>query len=138
MAVTTEEDANGSMYLGNYRPNAFLTAAPISAGFFTTFTPAASSDFIFSAAVPLLPEMIATGKAPEALIEEKGLTQVSDEGVLKEAVARVLEASPEQVATYRAGKKATLSWLVGQVMKATSGKANPAAVSRLLREALDG
>jgi aspartyl-tRNA(Asn)/glutamyl-tRNA(Gln) amidotransferase subunit B len=84
----------------------------------------------------LLPDVIASGKPPDALIREKGLVQVTDEGALQEAVAAVIAANPAQVATYRGGKTATLGWFVGQVMKATGGKASPAVVNRLLLEML--
>jgi aspartyl-tRNA(Asn)/glutamyl-tRNA(Gln) amidotransferase subunit B len=85
----------------------------------------------------LLPELVATGRAPSDLIAEKGLVQISDERSIREAVEKVLASNPGQVETYRSGKAATYGWFVGQVMKATSGKANPAVVNRLLREALD-
>jgi aspartyl-tRNA(Asn)/glutamyl-tRNA(Gln) amidotransferase subunit B len=84
----------------------------------------------------ILPEVIETGKAPAELVKEKGLVQISDEGALGEAVAAVIAANPEQVAAYRGGKAATLGWFVGQVMKATGGKAAPAVVNRLLKERL--
>ena len=70
-------------------------------------------------------KMWATGDAPSAIVEREGLVQVSDEGALEAAVAAVLAASPDQVATYRKGKTATFGWFVGQVMKKTGGKANP-------------
>ena len=74
---------------------------------------------------------------PETLVRERGLTQVSDEGALGEAIEAVLAANPTQAASYRAGKTGVLGFLVGQVMKATQGKANPALVNRLLKERLD-
>ena len=70
-------------------------------------------------------------------MRERGLTQVSDEAALGAAIEAVLAASPGQVASYRAGKTGLLGYLVGQVMKATQGKANPALVNRLLKERLD-
>ena len=85
----------------------------------------------------VLPEMIATGKAPADLVREKGLVQIVDEGALRDAVRAVVSASPAQVAAYRGGKTASFGWFVGQVMKATGGKASPAVVNRLLREELD-
>ena len=85
----------------------------------------------------LLPELLATGTEPDALIQEKGLVQITDEGPLLEAIAKILEANPQQVATFRGGKAATFGWFVGQVMKATGGKASPAVVNRLLKEALE-
>ncbi|MEO8587243.1 MAG: Asp-tRNA(Asn)/Glu-tRNA(Gln) amidotransferase subunit GatB [Acidobacteriota bacterium] len=85
----------------------------------------------------LLPDMIATGKAPSDLVKEKGLVQISDEGALNEAVSKVIADNPAQAAAYRGGKAATFGWFVGQVMKATGGKAAPAVVNRLLREELE-
>jgi aspartyl-tRNA(Asn)/glutamyl-tRNA(Gln) amidotransferase subunit B len=84
----------------------------------------------------ILPEVIETGKAPGDVVKEKGLVQIADEGALGEAVAQVIAANPEQVAAYRGGKAATFGWFVGQVMKATGGKAAPAVVNRLLKEML--
>ena len=81
--------------------------------------------------------MWATGDPPAAIVEREGLLQVSDEEPLRAAIAEVMAASPEQVATYRAGRAATLGWFVGQVMKKTGGKANPALVNKLLKEALE-
>ena len=85
----------------------------------------------------ILPDMIATGKAPADLVKEKGLVQISDEGALQGAVGKVIADNPAQVAAYRGGKAATFGWFVGQVMKATGGKAAPAVVNRLLREELE-
>jgi aspartyl-tRNA(Asn)/glutamyl-tRNA(Gln) amidotransferase subunit B len=85
----------------------------------------------------LLGDLIATGRAVDDLLKEKGLVQISDEGAIRDAVAAVLADHPQQVATYRGGKAASFGWFVGQVMKATGGKANPEVVNRLLREALD-
>jgi aspartyl-tRNA(Asn)/glutamyl-tRNA(Gln) amidotransferase subunit B len=78
-----------------------------------------------------------TADAPQAIVEREGLVQVSDERALEAAVAGVLAASPEQVATYRNGKASTFGWFVGQVMKKTGGKANPGVVNALLKKALD-
>lgn len=72
----------------------------------------------------------------DGLIRERGLVQVTDEGAIRAAVDAVLSASPAQVAAYRGGKSASFGWFVGQVMKATAGKASPAVVNRLLRERL--
>ncbi len=85
----------------------------------------------------ILPEVVETGRAPGALVKEKGLLQIADEGALREAVRKVIADSPAQVATYRSGKTASFGWFVGQVMKATGGKAAPAVVNRLLREELE-
>ena len=85
----------------------------------------------------LLADLIATGRSVDDLVKEKGLVQISDEGPIRDAVARVVGDHPDQVVTYRAGKTATFGWFVGQVMKALQGKGNPGVVNRLLRVALD-
>jgi aspartyl-tRNA(Asn)/glutamyl-tRNA(Gln) amidotransferase subunit B len=82
--------------------------------------------------------MWATGEPASAIVEREGLAQLDDELALGAAVAEVVAASPEQVASYRGGKKAALGWFVGQVMKRTGGKANPKRVNELLARALDG
>jgi aspartyl-tRNA(Asn)/glutamyl-tRNA(Gln) amidotransferase subunit B len=83
-------------------------------------------------------KMWTSGEAAGAIVEREGLVQLSDEGALQATVAEVVAASPEQVAAYRGGKKATLGWFVGQVMRRTGGKANPRVVNSLLRKSLDG
>ena len=74
----------------------------------------------------------------DAIIERKGLRQISDAGALEAVVAEVLAANPKQVEDYRAGREKSFNALVGQVMKATKGKANPARVNELLRKKLAG
>jgi aspartyl-tRNA(Asn)/glutamyl-tRNA(Gln) amidotransferase subunit B len=85
----------------------------------------------------LLSDLIATGRPVDELVKEKGLVQISDEGPIREVVATVLADHPAQVAAYRGGKTASFGWFVGQVMRATGGKANPEVVNSLLRETLD-
>jgi len=72
----------------------------------------------------------------DAIIETRGLRQISDGGAIAEAVAAVLAANPKNVEEYRAGKAKALNALVGQVMKSTGGRANPQQVSDALRAAL--
>ncbi|MDX9871571.1 MAG: Asp-tRNA(Asn)/Glu-tRNA(Gln) amidotransferase subunit GatB [Clostridia bacterium] len=81
-------------------------------------------------------EMFATGRDPAEIVREKGLVQISDEGALKEAVAKVIAANPRSVEDYKAGKEKASGFLVGQVMKETRGQANPALVNKLLLEQL--
>ena len=83
-------------------------------------------------------EMLETGKEPDAIVKEKGLEQVSDTGALDAAVDDVLAACAAQVEEYRAGKEKVFGFLVGQVMKATRGKANPQMVNEILRGKLQG
>ncbi|MFW5985918.1 MAG: Asp-tRNA(Asn)/Glu-tRNA(Gln) amidotransferase subunit GatB [Halanaerobiales bacterium] len=79
-------------------------------------------------------EMFKTGKDPETVVEEKGLKQISDESKLEGIVLEVIEDNPEAVEDIRNGKDKAIGYLVGQVMKATRGKANPQLVNQLLRE----
>jgi aspartyl-tRNA(Asn)/glutamyl-tRNA(Gln) amidotransferase subunit B len=81
-------------------------------------------------------KMLRSGETAEAIVRREGLTQVADEGALGAAVDAVLAAHAKVVDDYKAGKKAALGFLVGQVMKATQGKANPGVVNRLLAEKL--
>ncbi|MFC4770034.1 Asp-tRNA(Asn)/Glu-tRNA(Gln) amidotransferase subunit GatB [Effusibacillus consociatus] len=81
-------------------------------------------------------DMFATGGDPEKIIQEKGLVQISDEGELAKIVDEVIANNPQSVADYKAGKEKALGALVGQVMKATKGKANPQIVNKLLMERL--
>ena len=73
---------------------------------------------------------------PAAYVEEKGLSMVSDEAPLKKAVEEVIAANPKSVEDYRGGKERALGFLVGQTMKAMKGKADPAAINKILKELL--
>ena len=86
----------------------------------------------------IFPKMFATGDASEAILKREGLEQISDESALARIVDQVLASSSKQIEQYRAGKTAVLGFLVGQVMKATRGQADPAAVNRMLQEKLEG
>ena len=81
-------------------------------------------------------EAFVTGERPEAIVQARGLAQISDTAELERVVDEVLATNPRPVADYRAGKEAALSFLMGQVMKATRGKANPSVVAELLRARL--
>jgi aspartyl-tRNA(Asn)/glutamyl-tRNA(Gln) amidotransferase subunit B len=81
-------------------------------------------------------DMVSTGKAPEAIVQEQGLVQVTDTDEISEVVNQVLSEHQQEVEDYRAGKTKLLGFFVGQVMKATKGKANPKLVNEILREKL--
>ncbi len=83
-------------------------------------------------------EMFASGKGPETIVKEKGLVQISDENILGQIVAEVIQENPNSVKDYLGGKKKAIGFLVGQVMKKTKGQANPQLVNKLLRERLSG
>jgi aspartyl-tRNA(Asn)/glutamyl-tRNA(Gln) amidotransferase subunit B len=77
----------------------------------------------------VLVEMFATGKAAAAIVEEKGLVQVSDTGEIDRVIDEVMATNPNQLEQYRSGKETLFGFFVGQVMKASKGKANPKIVN---------
>lgn len=79
-------------------------------------------------------DMQESGKKPAAIVEEKGLVQITDEGAIAAIVDEVLAANPQSVEDFKNGKDRAIGFLVGQVMKASKGKANPEMVNKLLRE----
>jgi aspartyl-tRNA(Asn)/glutamyl-tRNA(Gln) amidotransferase subunit B len=82
--------------------------------------------------------MVETGERPGKIVAERGLTQVTDTGAIEAAIDAVLAANGDKIAEYRAGKDKLYGFFVGQVMKATQGKANPAALNEILRKKLGG
>jgi aspartyl-tRNA(Asn)/glutamyl-tRNA(Gln) amidotransferase subunit B len=108
-------------------------------------TPAALVDLVrlvgdgvisLSMAKEVFAEMFSSGKAASQVVSDRGLSQISDTGALQAIAADVMRTNPQAVADYRAGKGAALGFLVGQMMKASRGRANPALASRLLEQAL--
>jgi aspartyl-tRNA(Asn)/glutamyl-tRNA(Gln) amidotransferase subunit B len=85
----------------------------------------------------ILPKMFETGEAAAAIMEREGLKQISDTGALEKIADEVIAANPKQVEQYKGGKVALMGFLVGQMMKASRGQANPAVVSEVLKRKLD-
>lgn len=85
----------------------------------------------------LLPEMAASGKGPQALVEEKGLVQLSDRGELDALAKDVITNNPGPASDFKAGNKKAMGFLVGQMMKATKGKGNPKLINEILLEHLN-
>lgn len=84
----------------------------------------------------VLTELFENPRDPEAIIKEKGWIQISDEGAIKEVVMKILEANPQSIADFKAGKDRALGFLVGQAMKETKGKANPKMLNEMFLEEL--
>ncbi len=82
--------------------------------------------------------MVETGKPAPEIVEARGLRQVTDAGAIEQAIDRVLTEQADKVAEYRAGKEKLFGFFVGQVMKATGGKANPGRLNELLKKKLSG
>jgi aspartyl-tRNA(Asn)/glutamyl-tRNA(Gln) amidotransferase subunit B len=81
-------------------------------------------------------KMLSTGKSPQEIIDSEGLRQISDTGALEKIIEEVIGANTKQVEQYKSGKTTVLGYLVGQVMKASKGQANPGVVNELLRAKL--
>lgn len=86
----------------------------------------------------VIKEMVETGKSASQIVEEKGLKQITDESAIRQIVEEVVARFPEEADRYRQGEEKLIGFFVGQVMKATKGKANPKLVNQLLREVLKG
>ena len=82
-------------------------------------------------------ELFENPKDPEEIIKENGWIQISDEGAIKEVVLKIIEANPQSVADYKAGKDKAVGFLVGQAMKETKGKANPQMLNKMFIEELN-
>lgn len=82
----------------------------------------------------VLVELFENPKAPQEIVEEKGWIQISDEGAIKEIVLKILQANPQSITDYKAGKDRALGFLVGQAMKETKGKANPQMLNKMFIE----
>ena len=81
-------------------------------------------------------DMVATGKPPEAIVTEKGLTQISDTSALEAAAQEIINAHPQEVSNYKAGKTKVMGFFVGQLMKKTQGQANPQLANEIFQRLL--
>ncbi|MRR17631.1 MAG: Asp-tRNA(Asn)/Glu-tRNA(Gln) amidotransferase subunit GatB [Deltaproteobacteria bacterium] len=86
----------------------------------------------------IVSDMYQTGKSPQEIIKEKGLVQITDEDELAKTITAIIAANPKPLTDYRSGKEKLFGFFVGQVMKATQGKANPQLVNELLKKMLVG
>lgn len=85
----------------------------------------------------VIDELFDNPRDPDVIIKEKGLVQISDEGALLKIVIEVIDANPQSVEDYKAGKEKAIGFLVGQTMRATKGQGNPQLLNKLLKEELD-
>jgi aspartyl-tRNA(Asn)/glutamyl-tRNA(Gln) amidotransferase subunit B len=81
-------------------------------------------------------EMVETGKSAKDIVAAKGLQQITDTGPIEAAADQIIASSPDNVAKYKGGNEKLIGWFVGQVMKATGGKANPGVVNEILKKKL--
>ncbi len=117
--------------------NKDITESPISAkGLASLLDRIADNTISGKIAKDVLDAMMESGKDVDVIIEEKGLKQVSDTGAIDAMIQEVLDANPGQVEAYKGGQDRLFGFFVGQVMKASKGKANPAMVNQRLKELL--
>jgi len=116
-----------------------ITESPVSADHLGELLDLIADDTISTKiAKDVFEAMLETGDAPGKIVEDKGLKQITDSGAIEAAVDAAIAAGGPQVEQYKGGNDKILGWFVGQVMKATQGKANPGQVNKLLKDKLDG
>jgi len=116
-----------------------ITDPPVSAAHLSELVGLISNDTISGKiAKEVFEIMIETGDAPEKIVEEKGLKQMTDTGAIEAIVDEIIAANQDKVEEIRGGKDKMLGWFVGQCMKATQGKANPGILNKLLKEKIMG
>ncbi|MCL6436932.1 MAG: Asp-tRNA(Asn)/Glu-tRNA(Gln) amidotransferase subunit GatB [Leptolyngbyaceae cyanobacterium HOT.MB2.61] len=126
-----------SAYL-NSNSNVSITSLPLKPSELAELTNLIESGTISNKiAKDILPELLEKGGSPKALIEAKGLIQISDTSVIETAIAEVLAAHPKELEQYRNGKTKMLGFFVGQVMKKTGGRADPKLTNQLLAQKLN-
>ena len=116
-------------------PTSMSTITPATSG--TLLTLVEKGAISRNQAKEVLKEVVATGRDPEAIIKEKGLTQISDTGALETAAQEIIAANPKEAADYRAGKTKVMGFFVGQLMKTTKGQANPQLANEVFRKLLN-
>ena len=114
-----------------------ISESPVSAQHLTDMLTLIDKDLISGKiAKKVFDEMAKTGKPPKQIVEEKGLLQVTDRSEIKNIVVKIISDNPKEAEAYKNGKTKLLGFFVGQVMKATKGKANPQIVNEILKKNL--
>ena len=128
----------GELFSVLNKKNISIQDSPVSAEMMGELLDNIESDKISNRlAKDIFEDMCETGKNPNLIIEEKGLSQISDEGEIEKLVDEVLNNNPENIEKYKNGKTKLLGFFVGEVMKLSKGKANPATLNKLLKKKLD-
>ncbi len=91
----------------------------------------------YTAGKTVVTELFENPRDPEDIVSQKGLVQISDESELKSVITEIIAANPKSVEDYKAGKDRAIGFLVGQAMRATKGKGNPALLNKMLKDELD-
>ena len=115
-------------------PTSMSTITPATSGALLTLVE--KGTISRNQAKEVLKEVVATGKDPETIIKEKGLTQISDTSALESLAQEIINANPKEAADYRAGKTKVMGFFVGQLMKQTKGQANPQLANEIFQRLL--
>ena len=129
----------GELFAALNRTDTNITQSPVSSGQLGRLIDLIGDGTVSNRlAKDVFEVMFETGDDPEKIVEEHGMKQVTDIGAIETAVDEVIANGAAQIAQYKSGNQKVLGWFVGQVMKATNGKANPQTVNEFLRKKLDG
>jgi aspartyl-tRNA(Asn)/glutamyl-tRNA(Gln) amidotransferase subunit B len=121
------------------RDNKDISASPVTVGMMTGLLKRLADNTISGKIAKEVFEAMWNGEGDaDAVIAKKGLKQITDTGAIDKVIDEIIAKNPKQLEQYRAGKEALFGYFVGQVMKATQGKANPAQVNELLKKKLGG
>ncbi len=127
----------GDLFAALNKAGLSISQSPVSAGALGSLLDLVADGTINGKiAKEVFEAMVETGESPAAIVEHRGLRQVTDTGAIDQAVAEILASNPDKLADYRNGKDKLFGFFVGQVMKAMAGKGNPALVNEALRRAL--
>jgi aspartyl-tRNA(Asn)/glutamyl-tRNA(Gln) amidotransferase subunit B len=138
-AKTAANWVTGNLFGALNKAGTSITESPVSAEAMSALLGLIADGTISGRiAKDVFEDMFETGKAAKDIVAEKGLEQITDSGEIEAAVDAVIAGNPDQVADYQGGNEKAIGWFVGQVMKATGGKANPKLVNELLRTKLKG
>jgi len=128
---------NGELSAALNRDNLEISASKVSSGQLALLIRRISDGSISSkTAKDVFDALWAGAENADAVIDAKGLKQISDSGEIERLVDEIIQANPEQVAQYRAGKEKVLGFFIGQAMKASGGKANPAQLNDIVKRKL--
>ncbi len=145
-AVSEGQDAKiaanwvtGNLFGALNKAGLTIAGSPVSAAALSELLGLMADDTISGRiAKDVFDEMFETGRGAREIVKDKGLEQITDTGAIEAAVDAVITDNPDQVRQFRAGNEKTIGWFVGQIMKATGGKANPKMVNEMLKEKLKG
>ena len=127
----------GELFAVLNKQNLTIEQSPVSAGALGGLIDLIADNTISGRiAKDVFAEMVETGKLAKDIVAAKGLQQITDTGPIEAAADQIIASSPDNVAKYKAGNEKLIGWFVGQVMKATGGKANPGVVNEILKKKL--